>query len=320
MERWLIILGFFILQITGSVWAQQEIIVKKNETISGLLKAHELNPIYGKNGSLQQTLKLNPNLKKRPNLIFVGEKIVLPISTIESSFELAEQIEEPPIEKNETVKIQKDELKRSSKFSIRLGQSYFRVDGNKEVGTKGIIGSSASPLIEGVWIPQVGEKTFTELGVRLTSVTITQDSKKTIQSRSQTLNKVFLGLNYLQGSRFEFGGQFSFNEQLFFINQSAVNKVEKMGVPSILASAKINLYQFKNTLLSTRAGLKGILPFKNDSINVKSGNGFDLSMIITEKMEAYDLFGELLFSYNKYKSTPDNFESRELTLILGVNI
>jgi hypothetical protein len=59
--------------------------VEKNDTLSKILKSHSLKPIYGKNGSLEEVLKLNPKKQKnRGNYILPGEIILLPKTTLQA--------------------------------------------------------------------------------------------------------------------------------------------------------------------------------------------------------------------------------------------
>ncbi|APJ03765.1 hypothetical protein [Silvanigrella aquatica] len=53
--------------------------VQKNDTITTILKTHSLRPIYGKDGSLEEVLKINPHTKEtNGDLIYVGEILRLP--------------------------------------------------------------------------------------------------------------------------------------------------------------------------------------------------------------------------------------------------
>lgn len=65
--------------------------VKKNDMISVLLKKYNSFPIYGKNGTLSETLELNPNKKStKGDLIFPNELITLPI-TVEVLKQLSDE-------------------------------------------------------------------------------------------------------------------------------------------------------------------------------------------------------------------------------------
>ncbi|WP_186644465.1 LysM peptidoglycan-binding domain-containing protein [Fluviispira vulneris] len=53
--------------------------VKANDTLIHILKRHSLRPVFGPNGSLAETLELNPEKKKHNgDLIYIGEIIKLP--------------------------------------------------------------------------------------------------------------------------------------------------------------------------------------------------------------------------------------------------
>lgn len=53
-------------------------IVKKGDTLTSILYEKNLRPVYGKDGTLAETLKLNPKIKlSGGNKIFPNMKIVL---------------------------------------------------------------------------------------------------------------------------------------------------------------------------------------------------------------------------------------------------
>ncbi len=65
--------------------------VKKNESISTILFQKKLLPLYGKSGTIEKTLKLNPHISKRKNYrIYPSEVVVLPVF-IQKSKESAER-------------------------------------------------------------------------------------------------------------------------------------------------------------------------------------------------------------------------------------
>ncbi|MGY3804589.1 hypothetical protein ACWNT8_11030 [Pigmentibacter ruber] len=136
-EKWgvkLVILSLFAVPF--SVSASEEVFeytVQPNDNLSTILQKLSLKPIYGKNGSLAEVLKLNPEKQESEgNCIYAGEVILLPKSmltkeklNLELKKEIGKQTEikktnennnvkatlqpkEPkvPVQKNETVVIQ----------------------------------------------------------------------------------------------------------------------------------------------------------------------------------------------------------------------
>ena len=86
-EKWgvkLVILSLFAVPF--SVSASEEVFeytVQPNDNLSTVLQKLSLKPIYGKNGSLAEVLKLNPEKQESEgNCIYVGEVILLPKSML----------------------------------------------------------------------------------------------------------------------------------------------------------------------------------------------------------------------------------------------
>ncbi len=79
--------------------------VLEGDTVSEILEANKLFPIYGKRGSLQKLLEINPNKQaSNGDLIYQGEELILPIAVKnEEQIEISESIdEEESLEQPET--------------------------------------------------------------------------------------------------------------------------------------------------------------------------------------------------------------------------
>lgn len=105
------------------VYANESFISYKvlpNDTLSKILKNHSLTPIYGENGYLSRTLKLNPEKEKsQGDFIFTGETILLPKKDVfEKKFITKTIINNKKILKNDTHDklIKKNEPKKIDSF------------------------------------------------------------------------------------------------------------------------------------------------------------------------------------------------------------
>ncbi|WGL59892.1 hypothetical protein QEJ31_15275 [Pigmentibacter sp. JX0631] len=81
--KWTILVLF---TVSFSAFANEEVYeytVQPNDNLSTVLQKLSLKPIYGKNGSLAEVLKLNPDKQEsNGNCIYVGEVIILPKSML----------------------------------------------------------------------------------------------------------------------------------------------------------------------------------------------------------------------------------------------
>lgn len=299
-----------------------QVLVKKGDTLSDLLETHFLRPIYGRKGNLLKTIELNPHLAKRPNLLKPGETIILPKANQEANLAMSDQVEKIP----DTVEVEdtpvatyepEEKLFRESRYTIKLGASFLRTDGD-ESGNSGTIGSTASPNAELMWSPRTGEKVTWDLGGKITSVNVTEDSKKTLTSKSQTLNKIFLGFNYEYSEKLRAEVQAGLNEELFYESSSDHNKVQKVGVPYLQLGGRYHVTGHKNTKTYVRGAYRAHLPFEAEDMKGDLGHGLYSSFLIEETMTKYVLFGEAYFAMDQFNSRPVDFDTRELGLSLGV--
>jgi LysM repeat protein len=123
------ILGLAVF--TASAFALSYV-VKKGDILSRIAQKNIAGPIYGKGGSLQKLLELNPKIKN-PNLIFVGDRIQIPYE--QPSFADSTPASTPPASRApaaESEKIETIETDTSFKahhrpfeISISAGNSYF---------------------------------------------------------------------------------------------------------------------------------------------------------------------------------------------------
>ena len=68
------------LMVPIMAWAEGYI-VKRDDTLSGIARAHFGKPIYGNRGSLARLLALNPKHSASPDAIYPGQRIELPTSS-----------------------------------------------------------------------------------------------------------------------------------------------------------------------------------------------------------------------------------------------
>lgn len=90
--QWVLLILMSLL-LSNSAFATEEVIeytVQQNDNLSTVLQKLSLRPIYGKNGSLAEVLKLNPEKQEsNGNCIYVGEIILLPKSMLHRPIEQA---------------------------------------------------------------------------------------------------------------------------------------------------------------------------------------------------------------------------------------
>ncbi len=112
----LVLLSIFTLIVffifPNASYAKEEYIeykVLKNDTLIKVLKKHYLKPIYGKSGSLEEALRLNPQKQKtQGNLILIGEVLILPknMDLVKNKIEMPKLITttENNLKKNQNIK------------------------------------------------------------------------------------------------------------------------------------------------------------------------------------------------------------------------
>ncbi len=177
--QWVLLILMSLL-LSNSALATEEVIeytVQQNDNLSTILQKLSLKPIYGKNGSLAEVLKLNPEKQEsNGNCIYVGEIILLPKSMLHRPVEQVKiapksiDRHEPQLQKSPPKLNSANIIEKKSTISITKQQEQSSIP-PKNVGT--LAGQKVTtPKNEVNSLPKTTEnKIFTENKPKIPAVT-----------------------------------------------------------------------------------------------------------------------------------------------------
>lgn len=228
------ILGLTLVPIIVHATSWQLYVVKRGDNLSKVLYDMNVRPIYGKDGGLEQTVKLNAQLEKSSgNKIYQNQKIFLPIASGEKNEVIteSESYHEPVTESERVPSIDlSDDAK--AHLSAAAAIDFFKITGKDSTsGESATILSEASPSIN------LGYHLFWDELTTLSFKLQAQHYKLQALNNQQSFDKdnsnrfsfSFKGTRKLS-EKFHFGAEVDFSQDLFLYGIS----LSKLGVEKVL--------------------------------------------------------------------------------------
>jgi hypothetical protein len=292
--------------------------VKKNETLSSILLNHNLKPLYGKNGFIEQAKKLNiGKIKRHGNFIRAGETINLPIVA---------EIENQTIAQEPTPDIKKEIAKESrapsdeypySHFIYSPHISFLKIDSSNDVNFGG---SSVTALskrgfgIDLTWHVFYDDR-FSFFGYgSLNYFSFYSDPIYSFNNLSTSHLHVGAGGNFNYSAELKFTSKLSLRQISFLdvLTPSTIN-LESMTVPEIEMGFEKRLFVKKGLSANWGAHLEGLLPSSRGSYKSKLGYGAGTGIDLIHKNKA------LFLTYDIRSIQINEIDNKESTIMLGIN-
>ncbi len=305
-----ILVSLFIT--AGTMFADPVIhIVKKGETLSQILYKMKSMPIYGKKGSLEKTIALNPFLKnKSGNFILPKMKIILPMqidkddNPLENT--LGNNIISSPVENNErkiasnesnqdefekrvNEEVQKRELeKENERKNAYDPEQYFFIRVLPQISWMKVASTNENPNVNAEInaLSKVNPGGLFTFGIKATEEYKVQSfaylsQVNFYQDPIYTLDKdSFFRQAYGVGVEKKINDQYSaslrvgmFDEFFLTLQNRSQIKVEMAQIPEIHWGIRKKLGAYKKIALDTGIFGKFILPHEASTINGKFGYG-----------------------------------------------
>lgn len=296
-------------------------IIKKNDTLTDVLYAKKLRPIYGKHGTLSKILKLNPHLRShRGNKIFPDTKIVfaegeMPVRMIAESGELAKsilasQIQTPGQEQKESFKppaSSVDDFKQTFYWNASPSISWKNLTSTDENFYRRSSIQALSDTSYGasfLYGMRFEENVDIYSSFFLESVNFAQDNSINL------IKKKFIS------SRFGVGGAYkknwlleiAMNDEFFLTSpNSSTVEIKKVTLPEIRSSYIKSFYQYKEAELSYQMG--GNLIFPRSSPEVDSHFSFGVGGALEAKLRNQSFRIGLDLNYLKAEGNSTNSQN-----------
>lgn len=297
MSKLFCFITFTSVVSTPSVWAFTHV-AKEGDTLSDILYAHNVKPIYGKRGMLLKTLKLNPKIKySKGDKIFPGTLITVPDEFVsqdevnvlpEQNTEVAvvvkdapevipapivEKVEAPTVTPGPEQRVVSNVFDQSFFWKISPGVSW------KELSSKdsnAIQNSSVDVLSDMSYGADVtyGMRFSESLDIYsrlfLESVQFSTDNSIRILKKSVFTSQLAVGAFVNKKWQMELG----MSDELFLTSPDALSvDVKKVSLPYLKAGFKNEFYQFQEATLSYALTGRVLMPRSYAGIDPKISYG-----------------------------------------------
>lgn len=276
-------------------------IAKKGDTFSDILYANNFRPIYGSKGSLEQTLKLNPEIRKnKGNKIYPGMQIILleKGEQPEQQNEIAEKVIEIP-----EVTTQKDSETREisnifdQNFIWKLSpsvswKSLSSTDSNATQNSKATVLSDMSYGAEVLYGMRFNENLDIYSRLFLESVNFSSDNGIALVKKKLTTSSFGIGVFLHKKWQIEAG----MTEELFLTSPSAQSvEIKKISMPQLKSAYTSEFYQFQEAALSYALAGRVLLPRSAVGIDSKIGYGAGLGIEAKLRNQSFHIGYEKIF-------------------------
>lgn len=323
--------------------ADETYIVKSSETLSDILYAQNIKPIYGKHGALKIALKMNPFLKFKGDVIYAGQEMKLPMYMRENvvnanevkieEVKVAEvKIEEAKVEKVKVIEAVDNlveiknvaqspsaarsisELDTEQYIFFRLMPQVSWMKVSSESSTANINShiealSKANPGLVGALGINVSENLNVQVFGDFSQVNFYSNPKQTLSKYSFSRQSFGVGGEYLldPSSKLKFNCGF-YDE--FFLTMKSLNKIEieKAQIPEFHWEYHKVLKQYKNVTFDMGLFGKIILPYSASTIEGKLGYGLGGDANLKFKNKGIRFF----YNYSDAKAKNKTTQTHEL--------
>lgn len=305
--------------------AELNYVVKKGDSLSSILYEQSSLPIYGKNGSLKETLLLNPEIRKRHgHRIFPGESIRIvsrknsPLA-LESAVDALKETHElsyPPASSNNSRNTSSVDEEQYAFLRLSPQISWLKATSSSsnqyQVSEVSVL-SKASPGLLGVFGINVSDETRAYLFSYLSKVGFYSDSRY-VQSKKSILRQAYgAGGEYNLDPLNRFSLRVGYFDEFYLtMNNTTTIDVEVAQVPEVHWGYRRTLGQYKNVILDSGIFGKFILPYRASSVVGKFGYGLGGDLLMMFKSKG------LRFFYNYSNAKAVNKATK--TFELGWNI
>ena len=320
-------------------------VVKRGDTLSGIAHRNFSGKVYGKYGSLNKLLGLNPNLTD-PDLIYPGQMLNLSkdeliLGHTDAQKAKIEDSMEPKKSGPQNGALSSDEKSRTfaqvednrqtasiaggdeySSFQITAGLGQSRLDStDSSTNAKSVLGSTFSPQIDAKWTQNwaSGLRTFLGAGIKKESFQTTS-STHTLSGENPVLTNFELGAGLWNTPSFNLDLSLGL-ESFSFVRATSSTQLtfDRVSTPVFGAELSYKFLQSRVFSLSALAAAKYLMGSSQSSYDVKSGYGYDLGLILEHAgaNRKTPFFGGLIFSSLNQNTSISTQNYKSAALVFG---
>lgn len=329
------LLSAFSIGLASSVVAESvEYVIRKKDTLSEVLYAHKLLPIWGKEGSVAQTLKLNPDLKNsRGNFLRPGQTILLPIQkddkTVAASSDRRpgqdqdnEQqvtpVEEKPVSQDSEITSNKSPH-NYGKLKAGVYQFYTALEMQDKLrGETAEFLSRLNHGFYGSWEQQWDENNRTFFTTRSEKHTYESIGELYV-GKTYNLMGISAGYERRLSDRFSVRGTLSAKERLFARATSLTSIIlDRTLVREIEITPSYDLFSMGQFDLKAELSYAYLASGKTSHYSIQSGSRIGTALTLTQHLQYIDLEGRVFYGVEEQDTTISTKKSEMAGIAIGV--
>jgi hypothetical protein len=284
---------------------------KEGESLIEILIAQKRTPLYGINGSFNQTLSLNPNIKINNPTFKEGEVICL------------EDISKTKNPENNSNKENLEDNKNSNHMVyVEGGVKYLRlIEKDNDNGTSATLLSRPMIITEGgliqKWTPNFQSYFGINFGI---SQIMQSDTSVVIGDDIIRLTKYILGVKYYFLPDLYGNVEYGYGDELLFraINTNTM-QVEKMATAKLKALGGYTFLNFENLKFHGEAAFLINTPFNNEIYASQIGTGYEAALISSYETKDWEVRARLHYSRYITNIPPVTFDYTEIGILLRLS-
>lgn len=286
--------------------------VEKNDVLSVIIHSHLPGPVWGKEGSLQKILKLNPQVKN-PDLIYAGDTLRLsePVESVET-VEVAE-VKKPEARLKAPASIKPFSLKAYHSFT-----SFNLKD--ESTGATSVLASKFHLGLEGrysqQWTPTF--KTFLGLHLGWISFEPPASNDKSLTENEKFLPGLGIGMSYEVNADMNLTLAAHYQSEIFLRAKSTSElTLDAVPVPSLGGKLDYRLLTKDPFILGVSGNYAIKLPTKTSSYTVHRGQSYGAGLFLEQTIKDMKSFRTEL-DFNTRSQDTSTLSLEEKRIVLGI--
>jgi hypothetical protein len=306
---------------------------KGRHTLSNIAYKNISAKVYGKSGSINKLLTLNPQIKnpnfiKPGHVISLGENESTKLAEVPTERNLATDSQTSSqnyVEKNdsEIAAGTSPLLKRGAIVALTPSYNITNLSANDNTtGSESIVASKYYVGVNASYIQEWNKDFQTAINLKLASIGFEEPASSTItlQDKIKFLSSLGFETNHTFGENIHLKLGISYGKELF-IRASTTQSVaiDAVNIPSISSKVSYDIKKLSPFTLGISASYAAKMPAKADSYNVKFGHEYGASIYLnqlTGKSQHSNIQTELGFSQRKQNTNVTT--QTETNIMLGV--
>jgi hypothetical protein len=306
-----------VVSFSTTAWAY---VVKNGDTLSGITYENISAKVYGKDGSLNKLLALNPHIKN-PDRIFPGQ--VISLSEVDKLAEVPTMERNIATNDSEIAPEASTLFKRGALVALTPFYNITNISAtDNTTGSESIVASKYYVGVNASYIQEWNKDFQTAINLKLASIAFEEptSSTKTLQDASKFLSTIGLETNHNAAEKVHLKLGLSYGKELFIRAASTQSTaVDAVNIPSISSKISYIIKDLSPLTLGVSASYSAKMPTKVDTYKVKFGHEYGASLYL-KQLTGYSQNSNIQteLGYTQRKQNTSFSSQTETSIMLGV--